>query len=188
MDHAVLDSVEREIDDELRARFPGDVIKQAVLLNYGDDPEIEPGELWVRVLLRADRPEDYEQIIRAFMRDQQAAMEEIPRYLAEKLREIRLVEFTFSDNPVTSGGHGPRCSMIVGDRVTDARARELGEATRVDVRLGPAGLETLDTLIMAGIAMIARTRSAGCWLLSASSPNMSSSATGSARSTDLEPE
>jgi hypothetical protein len=28
MDHAVLDSVEREIDDELRARFPGDVIKQ----------------------------------------------------------------------------------------------------------------------------------------------------------------
>jgi hypothetical protein len=152
MDHAVLDRIEREIDDELRARFSGDVIKQAVLLQYGDDLEIEPGELWVRVLLRADRPEDYEQIIRAFMRDQLAAMEEIPRYLAEKLREIRLVEFTFSDNPVTSGGHGPRCSMIVGDRVTDARARELGEATRVDGRLGPAGLETLDTLIMAGIA------------------------------------
>ena len=35
-------------------------------------------------------------------------MQEIPRYLAEKLREIRLVEFTFPDNPVTSGGHGPR--------------------------------------------------------------------------------
>jgi len=43
MDHAVLDSVEREVDDELRARFPADVIKQAVLLHYGDDPEIEPG-------------------------------------------------------------------------------------------------------------------------------------------------
>ena len=60
MDRAVFESVEREIDDEVRARFPGDVIKQAVLLHYGDDPEIEPGELWVRVLLRADRPEDYE--------------------------------------------------------------------------------------------------------------------------------
>jgi hypothetical protein len=60
MDRAVFESVEREIDDEVRARFPGDVIKQAVLLQYGDDPEIEPGELWVRVLLRADRPEDYE--------------------------------------------------------------------------------------------------------------------------------
>ena len=152
MDRAVFDRIEREIDDEVRARFPADVIKQAVLLHHGDDPEIEPGELWVRILLPADRPEDYEQIIRAFMRDHQAAMEEIPHYLAEKLREIRLVEFTFPDNPVTSGGHGPRCSMIVGQRVTDVRERELAEATRVDVRLGPANLEALDTLIMAGIA------------------------------------
>jgi hypothetical protein len=152
MGHAVFDRIEREIDDELRARFPGDVIKQAVLLHYGDDPEIEPGELWVRILLPADRPEDYEQILMAFERDHRAAMQEIPRYLAEKLREIRLVEFTFPDNPVTSGGHGPRRSLIVSDRVTDVRERELGEATRVDVRLGPANLEALDTLIMAGIA------------------------------------
>ena len=152
MDRAVFDSIEREIDDEVRARFPADVIKQAVLLHYGDDPEIEPGELWVRILLPADRPEEYEQILMAFDRDHRAAMQEIPRYLAEKLREIRLVEFTFPDNPVTSGGHGPRRSLIVSDRVTDVRERELGEATRVDVRLGPANLEALDTLIMAGIA------------------------------------
>jgi hypothetical protein len=152
MDRAVFDSVEREIDDEVRARFPGDAIRQAVLLHYGDDPEIEPGQLWVRVLLRADRPEDYEQIVSAFWRDHQAAMEEFPRYLAETLREIRLVEFTFPDNPVTSGGHGPRRHMIVGQRATDVRERERGEATRVDVRLGPANLEALDTLIMAGIA------------------------------------
>jgi hypothetical protein len=152
MDRAGFDSIEREIDDEVRARFPGGVIKQAVLLHYGDDPEIEPGELWVRVLLPPGRPEEYEQIIRAFMRDQQAAMKEIPHYLAEKLREIRLVEFTFPDNPVTREGHGPRCSMLVGQRVTEVRARELGEATHVVTRLGPTNLETLDTLIMAGIA------------------------------------
>jgi hypothetical protein len=153
MDRAVFDSIEREIDEEVHKRFPGDVIKQAVLLHYGDDPEIEPGELWVRVLLRADRPEDYEQIIQAFMRDHggQAALEEFPRYLADKLREIRLLEFTFPDNPVTSGGHGPRRHTLVGQRVTDLRA-ELGEAARVDARLGPANLETVDTLIMAGIA------------------------------------
>ena len=152
MDRAGFDSIEREIDDEVRARFPGDVIKRAVLLHYGDDPEIEPGELWVRILLRAGRPEEYEQTLVAFERDHRAAMQEIPRYLAEKLREIRLVEFTFPDNPVTSGGHGPRRSLIVSDRVTDVRERERGEATRVDVRLGPANLEALDTLIMAGIA------------------------------------
>jgi|HubBroStandDraft_1064217.scaffolds.fasta_scaffold21669_2 Arc/MetJ-type ribon-helix-helix transcriptional regulator len=152
MDRAVFDNVEREIDDEVRARFPGDVIKQAVLLHYGDEPEIEPGELWVRVLLRAERPEEYEQTVSAFARDHLAAMEEFPRYLAETLREIRLVEFTFPDNPVTSVGHGPRRHLIVSDRVTDVRERELGEATRVDVRLGPANVEALDTLIMAGIA------------------------------------
>ena len=56
MDRAVFDSIEREIDDEVRARFPADVIKQAVLLHYGDDPEIEPGELWVRILLPAAGP------------------------------------------------------------------------------------------------------------------------------------
>jgi hypothetical protein len=151
MDPAGFDSIEREIDDEIRARFPADVIKQAVLLHYGDDPEVEPGELWVRVFLRADRPEEYEQIIQAFIRDHQAALEGIPHYLAEKLREIRLVEFTFSNNPVTRPGHAPRCSMIVGQREADLRAG-LGEATRVDARLGPANLEILDTLIMAGIA------------------------------------
>src|SRR5579863_4309881 len=140
MDRALLDSVEREIDDEIKARFPRDVIKQALLLRYGDDPEVEPGDLWVRVLLPADRPEDNEQLIRAFMRDHQAAMEEVPRYLAETLHEIRLVEFTFSDNPVTRPGHGPRCHLIVGQRVADARAWGLGKATRVDARLGPVNL------------------------------------------------
>jgi hypothetical protein len=154
MDRAVFDSIEREIDDEVRARFPGDVIKQAVLLHYGDDPEIEPGELWVRVLLRADRPEDYEQIIRAFMREHggQAAMEEFPRYLADKLREIRLVEFTFSNNPATSESDGPSNRMEFGQRLADRQAWERGEATHVPAHLGPAGLETVDTLIMAGIA------------------------------------
>jgi hypothetical protein len=151
MDRAAFDSVEREIDAEVRARFPADVIKQAVLLHYGDDPEIEPGQLWVRVLLPAARPEEYEPILVAFWRDHQVAIEEIPRYLAETLREIRLVEFTFPDNPVTSASHSPRRHLSVGDRLADVRARERAEA-RVDARLGPANLETVDTLIMAGIA------------------------------------
>ena len=151
MDRAVFDSVEREIDAEVRARFPGDVIKQAVLLHYGDDPEIEPGELFVRVLLRADRPEDYEQVLRAFDPDQ-AAVEGFLLELVERLREIRLVEFTFSDNPDTSEVDGPSNRMEIGQRLAEERAWELGEGTHVPARQGPAGRETLDTLIMAGIA------------------------------------
>jgi hypothetical protein len=151
MSCAVFETVEREIDNELRARFPADAIKQAVLLHYGDDPEIEPGQLWVRVLLPGDQPEEYEHILSAFWLDHQATIEEIPRYLAETLREIRLVEFTFSDNPVTSASHSYRRHLLVGDQLAEARARERGEA-RVDARLGSANLEAVDTLIMAGIA------------------------------------
>ena len=50
MDRIGLDAIEREINAEARARFPGSAVRQAVLLQYGDDPEIGPGDLWVRVL------------------------------------------------------------------------------------------------------------------------------------------
>jgi hypothetical protein len=151
-DRAAFDSIEREIEHEVRQRFPGDAVRRVVLLHYGDDPEIEPRELFVRVLLRADRPEDYEQIPTAFEREHQAALEEFPRYLAENVREIRAVEFIFGDNPATSESDGPINRMEFGQRLAEARAWELGEATFVAARQGPAGRETLDTLIMAGVA------------------------------------
>ena len=152
MDRDVLDVIEREIGQEVRARFPGTAVRQAVLLQYGDDPEIEPRDLWVRVLLDADRPEEYEPTLMALRLANYTAMEQFAGYLAATLREIRLVEYTFSNNPVTCKGHGPRASNPVAARLADRSEWEHGEATPLVARLGPAGLETLDTLIMAGIA------------------------------------
>jgi Arc/MetJ-type ribon-helix-helix transcriptional regulator len=152
MDRDVLDVIEREIDQEARTRFPGTAVRQAVLLQYGDDPEIGPGDLWVRVLLDADRPEDYEPTLTAFCLADETAGEQFAGYLAEKLPEIRLVEYTFSNNPVTRDGHGPRVSSLVGERLSDIQEWERGETTLEPTRLGPAGLETLDTLILAGTA------------------------------------
>jgi Arc/MetJ-type ribon-helix-helix transcriptional regulator len=43
-------------------------------------------------------------------------------------------------------------SNLVGDRLSDIQEQERGETTLKPIRLGPAGLETLDTLIMAGTA------------------------------------
>ncbi len=138
---------------KVRARFPGGAVRRVVLLQYGDDPEIEPGDLWVRVLLDAARPEDYERSQKAFVNTHQAAIEQFPSYLAEKLREIIQVEFTFSDNPVTRGGHdGPRYGLPTGQRLSDYQEWEHGEDTFELTRLGPAGLETVDTLIMASLA------------------------------------
>ena len=153
MDRVGLGEIEREIDAEARERFPGGAVRQVVLLQYGDDPEIEPGDLWVRVLLSADGPDDYERSVQAFQHDHGAAMEEFAGHLATTLREIRLVEFT-PEKTVDRGGHGPRYTLLVSERLADARAWELGECTQVDMHttLGRSGLETLDTLIMAGIA------------------------------------
>ena len=153
MNRDVLGAIERDINEEVRVRFPGTAVRQAVLLQYGDDPEIGPGDLWVRVLLDADGPEDYEPTLMALRLANSTAMEQFAGYLAEKLPEIRLVEYTFSNpNPVTRDGHGPRVSNLVGERTTDIQEQEHGETTRELTRLGPAGLETLDTLIMAGTA------------------------------------
>ncbi len=153
MDRVGLDDIEREIDAEARQRFPGDAVRQVVLLQYGDDPAIEPGDLWVRVLLAADGPDDYERSVRAFQRDHGAAMEEFAGHLARTLREIRLVEFT-PEKTVGREGHGPRCHLLLSQRLADARAWEVGERTQVDMHttLGRSGLETIDTLVMAGIA------------------------------------
>ena len=147
----MLDALGREIEDEAKTRFPGGAVRRVRLLQYGDDPEIEPGDLWVRVIPEADGPEDYERSLKAFVDTHRAAIEQLPSYLAEKLREIRIVEFTFN-TPVTRDGHGPRMSMLVGQKLSDYQGREHGEAIFELARLGPAGLETLDTLIMAGIA------------------------------------
>jgi hypothetical protein len=54
---------------------------------------------------------------------------------------------------VLSGGKGPRAGYSVGGPpLSDIREWEHGEATFVLASLGPAGLETADTLIMTGIA------------------------------------
>ena len=153
MDRNVLDVIEREIDDEVRTRFPGAAVRRVALLQHGDDPQIEPRDLWVRVILDSDGPQDYDRVWKAFAGAHQAAIEEFPRYLAEKVHEIMNVEFIFTEDTDASGIHdGPQYGYPTGDRLSDYQEWERGAATFVRAPMGPAGLETLDTLIVAGIA------------------------------------
>ena len=150
-DRDVLDVVEREIADEVRTRFPGDEVKRVRLLQYGDHPMIEPGDLWVRVLLGGD-PEDYERILRAFQDAHEPAIDPFMHYLTETLLEIRIVEFMCGEDPIGREGHGPRFSRAAGARLADVAEWEHGAVTPVVAELGPPGLDTLDTLIRAGFA------------------------------------
>src|ERR1039458_1390807 len=53
MERAAIDRIQRRIEDELATRFPGSAVQGVALLQYGDDPEIEPGELVIRVQIAA---------------------------------------------------------------------------------------------------------------------------------------
>jgi hypothetical protein len=53
MERDELDQIERVINHELRERFLTGAVERAVLLQHGDDPAIEPGQLLVRVFVPA---------------------------------------------------------------------------------------------------------------------------------------
>ena len=58
MDRAALDHIQQEFEREVRKRFPDAPIQGVAVLQYGDSPEIEPGELMARVYIEAPEGED----------------------------------------------------------------------------------------------------------------------------------
>ena len=141
------------VEKHLRSVFPDGVISRVQVLEYGDDPAVEPGDVAVRVFLpRPDQPEGGEadeEIVDAF---EKANRERLKKLNDELPRVIAWVEFQ-ADSPdgaedlrrhVLKIGRGGR-----GAKPLDEAAEEL---TPVMTRLGPADLATVDTLITAGIA------------------------------------
>ena len=149
MDQAAIDQLEQQIDDEVKKRFPGAVQRVAVL-QYGDDPVIEPGELLVRVILEAaEGREGQQQALKAFEHAHGPAIKQFRNDLSAQLPEARAAgvphQRRHGDGPRLVLGGKPRGSL-------EARARSGGDLTPVMARLGPVDLETLDALITAGIA------------------------------------
>ncbi len=150
MDQAAIEHLEQQVEEEVKKRFPGAVQRVAVL-QYGDDPVIEPGELMVRVILEAaEGREGQEQALHAFENAHGPAIKQFRHDLSAQLPEAGRLEFRTSGDT----GEGPR--MVLGGRPRgslEARAAEGGgDLTPVMARLGPVDLETLDALITAGIA------------------------------------
>ncbi len=150
MDRAAIERLERLIDEEVKKRFPGGAVLRAAVLQYGEDPVIEPGELLVRVIIEAaEGREGQEQALQAFEAAHGPAIKQFRHDLSAQLPEAGRLEFRTSGDT----GQGPR--MVLGGRPRgslEARAAGGGELTPVMARLGPVDLETLDALITAGIA------------------------------------
>jgi hypothetical protein len=123
------------------------------VLEYGDDPQVEPGETAIRAFIsRAGRPEGKEadqEALKAFEEANRSAImkvrDEIPRF-------IGWVEFRPDRPDGAARTHGP--ALRIGSRGGRATTPEevSEELTAVMTRLGPADLATVDTLITAGIA------------------------------------
>ena len=151
MDKAVSDSAVAQF----RAAFPDGTFTQVDVLEYGDDPDVEPGEKAIRAFVarvgrRAETFQDDEEVIRAFEEAHRQAITWLHR--DGQLPSIAWVQLI----PDTPDRRAPGAvlwgfpSMFFGLRsdVTDAAP---GFAS-VHTRLGPADLATVDALITAGIA------------------------------------
>jgi hypothetical protein len=151
MERAALDRIERKIEEEVKTRFPGDAVQRVTLLQYGDDPVVEPGELAVRVFIKsAAGPEGDERSLGAFERDHRSAIKELRDELSRRLPEVKRLEFLAGDGECDGKVKGPRIFLRTGGGLADRAAG--GDFTPVMARLGPEDLETLDALITAGIA------------------------------------
>jgi hypothetical protein len=141
------------VEKHVRSLFPDGVISRVQVLEYGDDPAVEPGDVAVRVFLpRPGQPgggEAGEEIVGAF---EKANRERLKRLNDELPRVIAWVEFQ-ADSP--DGAEQRRRHVLKigrGGRAAKPLDETSEELTPVMTRLGPADLATVDTLITAGIA------------------------------------
>jgi hypothetical protein len=150
VEQAALDQLRQLVEDEVKARFPGGAIERVALLQYGDESVVEPGELVVRIYIAAPGGrEERERVAHDFKRSFHREVEKFREDLAEKLPEARRLELRFGADD------NDRVGIVELNRPArslEARALAGGELTPVMARLGPLDLETLDTLITAGIA------------------------------------
>jgi hypothetical protein len=145
---ATLDALQEKLEELVRERFGGAAIDRVEVLQYGDDPEVEPGERLARVVLQAgESEEERKQAMQAFDELHRTAVRELRRDL-NQVPEIGLLEVIVGDKDA-------------GDTVPVRKVRLLPQRgalegadvlTPVMARLGQEDLETVDTLITAGIA------------------------------------
>jgi hypothetical protein len=135
LDTATTDLIEQEVT----GHFPEGVLDSVAVLQYGDDPAVEPGEVMIQVTVgSAAEPEGQESFPRAY-RD---TLHQVQRDIQQRWPQT--TRFRLVSNQGESRG------MFI--LRPPAPEEPPGDLTPVMARLGPADLETLDTLITAGFA------------------------------------
>jgi len=148
MDKAATDRIEQQV---LQA-FPEGTIARVQVLQYGDDPEVEPGQAAMRVFFdwpgRAGSGQANPQTVHRFVTANAAALGVLRDGLPGV---IGWVEFRPEGAAGAASPHG--LAYRITDRGSSAPARDEApeDRTPVMVRLGAVDLATVDTLITAGV-------------------------------------
>ncbi len=145
MDQEEKERFEREAEEELNRQFGDGTVQRVEVLQYGDEPVIEPGQAMVRVIL-TPTGEDQEETLHAFEKAHRAAIEDLRKKVARKTPSIGRVQFALPPQAKERGY--PVISMSVSPPDRTAAGRNL---TPVMARLDPSDVEVLDALITAGI-------------------------------------
>jgi hypothetical protein len=148
VEKAALEHIQEKLEEKIRTLIPSGGIERVVLLQHGDDPVVEPGELALRIFVAAsDDEEARERVAEEFGSAYRAQLKEVRDGLNKKMPEVTRLEVRFG-----ADGGGPGIMLATLGRNLEARALAGGDLTPVMARLGPVDLETLDTLITVGIA------------------------------------
>jgi hypothetical protein len=154
LDRAVLDELQSRLGEQVREHFPDGGVQRIALLQYGDDPSVEPGGLLARVFIEQTGEAPSHQ---AWHRDHETMIGELQRQVAEQLAGASHLEFWFGEN-----GRQGKVRHRLGTPPDDPAGGEQ-DLTPAHIRLGPADLEMLDALITTSTA--ASRAQAVSWIL-----------------------
>lgn len=133
------------IEQEIRGRFPDGAVDSVAVLQYGDDPAVEPGQIVIQVTVAsaAETEGDDEDPLQGFHQAYRDAIRQLQQDIPQRWPQASRFKL------VTRQGEGHQRLMMLRIPAPD---EPKGDLTPVMARLGPADLETLDTLIAAGFA------------------------------------
>ena len=145
MDQDGKERLRHQVEDQLNKRFGDGVVRTVEVLQHGDEPEIEPGQMTVRVILNPT-DDDPDETIHAFERAHRETIKVLRTGIAERMSFIGRLEFTVPKD--SRQEKHPVLSMEIAQADRTAVGRDL---TPVMARLETKDVETLDALITAGI-------------------------------------
>ena len=139
LDKATTDLIEQDV----KGRFPDGAVDRVAVLQYGDDPAVEPGQVVIQLIAAATEAAGDVDPMDTFHQAYRSVILQLQRDIPQRWPQA--TRFMILNN--RGGDHKPM--MILRAQVPDEPKDDL---TPVMARLGPADLETLDTLITAGFA------------------------------------